>query len=193
MANKEMVVGIGQERSGTTMLIQIIDALGISMLGEEEDPKIASMLGRMSRDPNFDFTAYTPVNGHVGQEFIAYMKEMDGKKWSWKVPRFIFFWRDLVKHIPDAKFVVITRNPYATALSGQKFLKKQNNEHVDLEVMMDRVASRQAIVDDFIKNNECLVVQYEKLIMKPEEEIGGISDYIGGKVTDEVLKIPKIL
>ncbi len=186
------VVIIGQERSGTTMLAEIVNALGIPFHPKWEDPRVANPLSIMPVDVlNFDFQSYTPVSGYPESLFATYMDERKNDTWGWKVPRFMFFWRDLVKHIPNPRFVVITRNPYAIALSEMKFVKRANDMSLDEALRI--VNRRQAIINDFIKHNNCLIVQYENFISKTRDEIQKVADYIEMKNNNKAIDIPKLI
>lgn len=189
---KKTIVIVGQERSGTTMLIQILDALKIPTDAPDwEDRGVRNILNSAHADKDFDFESYAKINDESKDEFSYLMQQKNGELYAWKVPRFIFFWKDLCPLIRNPKYIVIERNLEDTALSEMRLLKKYKREMTKEEA--DRkVKNRSKIVDDFKEEHEHLLVKYEDILAHPEGKIREIANYLYVKYRPEAAKIPQI-
>ncbi len=189
---KKTVVIVGQERSGTTMLIQILAALKIPTSAPDwEDVRVRNILNGANTDKDFDFESYAEINDESMDEFRSLMQQRNGELWAWKVPRFIFFWKDLCPLIPNPKYIVIERNLEDTALSEirliERYKRKMSKEKADR-----KVKNRAKIVEDFKKEHEHLLVKYESILANPEGEIRRIANYLYFKYRPAAAEIPQI-
>jgi hypothetical protein len=165
-----VIVVIGQEGSGTTMLIEIIRELGVEIHPRREDHGVSSILTTIT-GPGFRVNRTVPVPQANRTSFAKAMKEYQFD--AWKVPRFICFWRDLVEFIPNPVFVVIERKLSAVVRSQVKKLGCSN------ERATQHVIARRSMVDDFIDNNRCLITHYSGFLADPVWAVQRVSDYIG--------------
>jgi len=187
-----MIVIIGQERSGTTMLIKIIHALGVSVGNTEkwwDNIRIRDAFSAtLKKDRVYD--GYINARPHTVKRFIESMRYLEFHSIVWKIPQFIFYWPDLIRHLNrfNPVFIVITRNPYAIALSESKHV------NITLKESMNIVYKRQQLVDEFILNNKCLVVQYEEFFVRPDDVIKKLQKYIRvkGNISDAKKEIGQI-
>lgn len=165
-----MIVVVGQEGSGTTMLIEIIRELGVTIHPRREDHGLSSILTTIT-GPGFRVNKTVPVPQVNCTSFAKAMEDYEFD--AWKVPRFICFWKDLVEFIPNPVFVVIERKPSAVVRSQVKKLGCSN------ERATQHVIARRSMVDDFIDNNECLITHYSGFLADPVWAVQRVSDYIG--------------
>ena len=189
---KKTVVIIGQERSGTTMLIKILDALKVPNDSPPWDNSgVANILNNAHVDKDFDFESYSEIKEEFKDKFRGLMQQKTGELWAWKVPRFIFFWKDLCPLIPNPKYIVIERDLNDTALSEIRLLKRYGAE-LSKEEADRKIKNRAKIVEDFKKEHEQLLVTYEDILANPEHEIRRIANYLLVKYRPEALKIPQV-
>ncbi len=164
-----MIVAIGQEGSGTSMLIEIICQLGFTTHPYREDLAIHAFLGSIT-GTGFSVDKYVSVSEEKKVQFSKIMKDLQYQ--AWKVPRFIAFWKDLANLIPNPKFVVIVRD-FDDVVRSQV-----NKLGVTEERAIDNVNSRASMVEEFTEANECLVTHYEDFLRNPEDAVRVVSDYI---------------
>ncbi len=173
-----MIVVIGQEGSGTTMLIEIIRELGLTIDPYREDLAVHAFLGCIT-GPGFLVDKYVLVSEKQKIKFSEIMRNL--RYQAWKVPRFIAFWKDLANLIPDPKFVVIVRD-FDDVVRSQV-----NKLGVTEEIAINNVNSRAFMVEEFAEANECLVTYYEDFLQNPESAVRVVGDYIRA----DQLNIPK--
>lgn len=190
---KKTVVIIGQERSGTTMLINILDTLKIPTTGgpDWDDTQVRNILVSAHTNEDFDFESYADIKESAKDEFRRLMQQKNGELWAWKVPRFIFFWKELCPLIPNPKYIVIERGLNDTALSEIRLLKRYGVEMTKEEADI-KIKKRAKIVGDFKKEHEHLLVTYENILANPEHEIKRIANYLLIRFRPEALTIPRV-
>jgi hypothetical protein len=89
--------------------------------------------------------------------------------WLEKTPEHIYFIRDIVNYVPEAKFIHIVRNPLDVIASMRKATRTPNSKHLwggewTLDFCIDRWKSS-ALVNYFFRNaSQHLVIRYEDLV-----------------------------
>jgi len=101
----------------------------------------------------------------------------DGKPWFIdKTPRYTLIADEIIKVFPDAKFIVLWRQPLAVAASmaAGKNYWFPDEYAIDLHEGLDRLV-------DFSKKNANRIcqVRYEDLVLQPVEQLQRLGDYLG--------------
>lgn len=96
-----------------------------------------------------------------------------------KTPRYYYIFDELVEIFPEAKFLILLRNPLAVLNSILKTWVKE-----DLGLLGyyrdDLTLAPQKLIDGLRKHpGRCFGVKYEELIQRPEEVVRAICEYLG--------------
>jgi len=96
-----------------------------------------------------------------------------------KTPRYYYIIDELVEIFPEAKFVVLLRNPLAVLNSILTNWVKE-----DLSVLCwcidDLISAPNKIVNTIEKNpDRCFVIKYENLVQQPDVILKQVSEYLG--------------
>jgi hypothetical protein len=105
-------------------------------------------------------------------------------RWVEKTPANIFQIEKILEYYPQAKFIAITRNPYAVYASWKK---KDKNKNI-ISVIKNWIEINQAI---FKNNNQknFLAIKYEDLITNPEKTIKSLCEFIDEPYSPELLDV----
>lgn len=95
-----------------------------------------------------------------------------------KTPRYYYILPELARIFPDAKFVVLLRNPVSMAASAIEAFCANSTRRFD-QLDRDFYVGPQKIADFVQTNRDKLhLLTYEQLVSKPEECIRGICDFL---------------
>ncbi len=195
---KDPVFIAGMPRSGTTLLHGILCNSGLYFpmpethffshaacgfpehnLGRKEQNKIWRVLTKRARievDPQIIYSLGSK------KEIFEYVigifnKDMAGTFLE-KTPRHVFFYSEILRYYPDAKFICMIREPKNVASSQLTLTAKQNKSVIRTALLYNKIA--RAILE--IRNHRnVLALRYEDLTDETESVL---------KTVCEFLKIP---
>lgn len=89
--------------------------------------------------------------------------------WLEKTPEHVYFVRDILDHLPDAKFIHIVRNPLDVIASMRKATSDPSTNAIwggewSLQFCIERWKSSVAATNSFSDNSQRLVIRYEDLL-----------------------------
>ena len=191
-----IVIG-GCGRSGTTLLNTMLNAHPKIFCSDEYPLLVRSgfNLNKLSKNLNLNNTELTKIikNSKNRVEFIEKLfnlirsnnnKEIITTTW----PNYIFYLNELFFYFPNIKFIHIVRDGRDVALSfrnNMKSLPFRHNMVIDKEgyPSMEYLATIwKTFINAFNKwenNKRCLMVKYEDLILRPENTLNEICNFIG--------------
>jgi hypothetical protein len=105
-------------------------------------------------------------------------------RWVEKTPANIFQIEKILEYYPPAKFIAITRNPYAVYASWKK---KDKNKNI-ISVIKNWLEINQAIINNKNHNN-FFALRYEDLITNPEQTIKSICEFIDEPFSPQLLDV----
>lgn len=158
-----MILVAGLPYSGTTMLVDILEALGVHM-GESEHLDTNTGEDRLM--------AYTE-----GNAFAAERTRRDGlyPLWGYKDP-YAYRKNNYTLSLSD-KVIVIFRDPIAMRRHGSVTFN-------DLQIKIDDIVKAYT----WATNNSSLMLSYEKTVLFPERTIRQLASFIGVEVSDDSVK-----
>ena len=205
---KNLFFLISQPRSGSTLLQRVL--AGNSEIATTSEPWIAlhpvSALHSEAIDPNYDanqasealleflhssgvdasFYKKQITNFLLGfyNQAIAYQEK---RYFLDKTPRYYYIVDDLYDLFPDAKFIVLLRNPLAVLHSVLKTWVKDDysllvNNFDDLMIAPPNVS---AFLEKRLPN--CYAVHYEDLVAEPGRTIKNLCEFLGVAYADDML------
>jgi hypothetical protein len=169
---------------------RVIGELRIGDTDEQEERKTAEHLRAWAREhPEADALALflegmRDVTSRTGNDF-----------WLMKATSYIFYAREILESIPDARIIFLMRNPYDIGASRKKRVAMQSDRFNDLFVNMSiswnrgfRIAREMTrrYPDRFVS------VRYEDLTTRPEEEMARVFEFLGLAFDPSYLDIPHI-
>lgn len=95
-----------------------------------------------------------------------------------KTPRYYFILEDLIKIFPDARFVVLLRNPisvFSSSIEAFRDNQMRRLDHLDFDFNIGP-----ARIGEFLKHHEkeACIVAYERLVEHPVQELQRICRYL---------------
>lgn len=209
------IIITGMHRSGTSMVAQLLHKLGV-YLGEEdqisnykpeenpdgfwEDPRIFTLNDKLlaklnsswdSLEKEFFQFDWKIQGGYIEQykknaEEILLTISGGNQNWGFKDPRTMIllpFWKTLC---PNAKYILLIRNPLEVAFS----LSKRFDNFVDISNALRLWRDYYDLFLEYIGNSLYLISHYESYFYDPEKETKRLLEFVGLKVSSE--KIQKI-
>ena len=161
------IIVLGNFRGGTSAVAGILRLLGIPM-GKRFDP------ANNHEDLDFQAKDVETINRLIQER----NKEFD--VWGWKDPMTIQN-IDKLKNLRNPQFIVVFRDPYAKALSEQKY----NNWTIEQGLKQAREYN--SLLIDFALTHKCFLISYEKLLVYPEQEIKRLADFLGVDFKKEIV------
>jgi len=145
---------------------------------------------RVDREAAFNVIKRFDIHGIIDGVMFSYAQAQNKQRWGEKSPWHAFYWRDIVKGFPKAKFIHIVRDGRDSSASwmqarfGPKhyyMLAKRWKEY--LEVITELKSS--------IGANNVLDVRYEDLLEDQENVTRQICDFIGEEYSSDMLDFHK--
>ena len=134
-----------------------------------------------------DLLEYT-FNYHMEQEGDS------NKIYGEKTPSHIYYYKEIIKKYPEAKFVIAIRDPRASALSEK--IKLNNNERIQRNFKMLNFASRWRTANNLalqmeknLGDKKVHIVKYEQLILSPKDTIKSLCNFMNVPFGSEMLKM----
>jgi hypothetical protein len=169
---EKTVVVLGIARSGTSMIAQLLVELGV-YIGEgkppvNEDTEISNLL-----EKNRDLEKFDEL---VTERNAKY------KVWGWKRPEAFRYIRQFENRIRNPHFIFLFRDPLAIGL------REQTSMQANLFQTMMHAQKRYTNIIRYLQGTEhpCLLVSYEKALLKSEALVDTLCEFLGIDVDDEL-------
>ena len=176
---KELVVVSGLPRSGTSMMMKMLEAGGIPPLqdnirtADEDNPKGYYEFERMKKLP--DDTAWMPEAVGKAVKIIALLlTKLPLKGYRYKV---LFMRRDIEEIMKSQKQMLIRRGESPDKISDEEMITTYNRH-------LSEVLS-------FLEANSCFTVffvNYNDLMRDPEDWVPRIAAFLGKEIDIEAMK-----
>lgn len=129
--------------------------------------------------------------GGIVDAILRTWAENQGKvRWGEKTPLHLFYWREIIKFFPDAKFITIIRDGRDVALSlvkarfGPKTIYSAANHWVKYLKEMESLQSSKY-------SKAICKIRYEDLLQNPQAELTRICDFLDEFYCPEMLEFYK--
>jgi hypothetical protein len=108
------------------------------------------------------------------------IRNADGWKpvWGWKYPDAANYLHQLLPHLVNPRFIVVWRDPFTSAMRKMTSVQMERDACL-LEIESNAIRHVNNV--SFIRSTDapCLLVSYEKAILRPEKFITQIASFIG--------------
>ena len=179
MFEKELVVVSGLPRSGTSMMMKMLEAGGLPPLqdnirtADEDNPKGYYEYERVKKLPGD--TAWLPLACGKAVKIIALLlTKLPLKGYRYKV---LFMRRDIEEILASQKRMLVRRGEATDKVSDEEMI---TTYHRHLSEVMG-----------FLDANPCftvLFVNYNDLMRDPADWVPRINAFVGGKLDEEAMK-----
>jgi hypothetical protein len=189
------VLVVGPPRSGTTLLQAILVNSGIYFpmpethffsqvaygapernLSKEDRQKVMHILAKKVRikiDEQIIWELESKIDIF---EYIVGTFNMEKKEtFLEKTPRHVFFYKEIMKYYPDARFVCIIREPKNIVSSQISKSSKPGKSIIRLSFLYNKIANS---ILDVRKNDNVLVMRYEDLTNEPEKTTRNLFEFL---------------
>lgn len=183
---------VGTQRSGTTLLLQMLNAHSRLYVFNEffhldrliaehvEDPAaLTSYLEeRLHLQKPYATGEALPEDafGHLEMAFAAKLDEIEKQRWAIKDPRMTYFCEEFHRRCPEARFVFIIRD--ARAVVSSYLGRKMNvaNVYTGARLWKSEVLRQRAFTDAHPEVSRWL--SFESLLRDPDKELREICDFL---------------
>jgi Sulfotransferase family len=112
--------------------------------------------------------------------------------WLEKTPQHLFFIEDILRHLPEAKFIHITREPLNTIASlylatRMPAQRRSWGEPWSLEKCVTLWKQSARATEIWANNPQHSIVKYEDLCASPDQELTKCCEFIGAEFSPEML------
>ncbi|MDV2079726.1 sulfotransferase family protein [Marinobacter xestospongiae] len=175
---------IGTQRSGTTLLCRMLTAHPLVFI-KNELPVRSVFTPGATRDQIRD-----GIDGFVKQQYGKSIDELlasEGKRiWGLKDPELTAYLEPLKQFLPEARFIIITRDPRAVVNS---YIENKwglgTNAYTGALRWRDEVASQLAFEAEL--GDRVLRLRYEDLVMDQQNCLHRVCDFLGIDFDDAML------
>lgn len=173
----EIIIVSGLPRSGTSMMMQILDAAGVDVLTDKErQPDINNPKGYYEYKPVKKLMvdkSWLPLAVGKGVKIIAQLLPFLPANYNYKV---IFMRRNMLE-VLSSQHIMLDK--------GEKQVKrKEENDKIYSSTLFDTFQKQLKKVDDWIDaqaNVDVLNVNYSDVIANPEEEFNALLSFLNHK------------
>ena len=202
---REPIFIVGMPRSGTTLLQGILCnsqkyfpmpethffsrvAYGLPEinLSPENRAQMDRILKRKSKI-NIDENVWSKfkTQKEIFECVIGMFNKQDIETFLEKTPRHVYFYSQILKHYPDARFICMIREPRNTVSSLLTMSQKREKSVIRMSLFYNKIAN--AIIK--IRNHHnVLVVKYENLVNRPDQALKTICQFIELPFDSKLLK-----
>lgn len=192
---------LGTQRSGTTLMLQILNSLSglyivnefyelFDRIGDPPGPAVADLVIERLELEGTDAdevrkTTGTPLD-IAATGFVHKTIHQRKRRWGLKDPRISYFLDPLFEHFPQARFVCLVRDPRAVVASNMEQRLSAANAYVAARLWREEVTRQLEFAE--AHPDAILLVPYEQLIADFEREIGRVCEFIGEALEPNVLR-----
>ena len=217
MSNIEQLFVIGYPRSGTTYLLHLLLSSGYYPLYNFTETHFYShyyrRYGSLKKDKNFerlcqdiitsswfnnsDLTSDEFINNIERREYGAVLssfmntitKKQNKKRWVEKTPWHCRFVREILKDFPNAKFILIVRDPRDVIISitNREFKTGILNGVTRIAIAW-RWHMERVIKDLYIYKAKFIHIKYEDLVTDLDNAVRQINTFLDISINTEILK-----
>jgi len=204
------VVVLGLARSGTSVVTGMLKILGVDMgpsvednanpRGSHEDLDFAKLHKELFDMAGDGKDYWNPPSRQTILELAPRMdvrirallaKKRDGKSvWGWKHPRTLLTYELFLPYLTHPHFVLVFRNPLATALSAVEHTRKLRRPlNVAQALSLGRFYDGEML--RFLENHPDIpsqLVAYEDVVLDPLKEAAKMAGFLGRDLTDETTR-----
>ena len=193
---------VGTQRSGTTLLFQILDNhpdlfvlneiwhLYPFVRGETTDLRdleelLISHLGLNGPYLGPDVLRPDDVFEHIEIAFNAKLRDLGKNRWAIKDPRLTYYLEDFQRRYPDSKWVMIIRD--ARGVVNSYLTRKWNvaNVYSGARLWDEQIEIQRAFVRAHPEKTH--VVHFEDLLANPRQVVTSICQFLGVECSEELL------
>jgi len=109
----------------------------------------------------------------------------NGKTFLEKTPRHVFFYLQILKYYPDAKFICMIREPKNTVCSLLTMSQKRRKSVLRISLFYNKVAKT---IIDIMPNHNVLVVRYEDLVDHADQTLKKICQFVNIAFDSDLIK-----
>jgi hypothetical protein len=169
---EKTIVVLGIPRSGTTMMVKVLESLGVYM-GQtkgivKEDTKLSKLLEKEE-----DIKAF---------KNLVNSRNKKHKVWGWKRPEAFKYIKKFEEIIRNPHFIFIFRDPLAISL------REQISMNIDFLTKMEECQKRYSKIIKYVSNTSypCLLVSYEKATSKKGAFINSLGSFLDIKINNNI-------
>jgi len=176
---------IGTQRSGTTLLCQMLTAHPDVFI-KNELPVRSVFKPEYDRDQIKEKVSYF-VEKRYGLGIEALLKKEKKSIWGLKDPELTNYLDCLEKFLPEARFIVITRDPRAVVNS---YIRNKWGLGTNAYTGAQRWLQETTVQLEFLKKypDHVLQIRYEDLVMSQRSTLDKVCRFIGVPLTDAMMQ-----
>jgi hypothetical protein len=165
VADKTIVI-TGPSRSGTTMMAQVIQKLGVN-LGEVVDVNLFEDIEIRKATKEGDIDLIRSIVGKRNEQF---------ESWGWKFPGSLEFLSKFADKLRNPFYIFTFRDPIATTVRNQLY----EDQPIDMVATIDDALNYMKIATEWVRNCNapCMCVSYEKALLNPDLLVNQTSDFL---------------
>lgn len=208
----KLIFVISQPRAGSTLLQKMLSAHpGIRALSEpwimlhpiyslkesgltseyNSETALRALRAFLKELPSGEETYRRALKRMCLELYQEAMKGVSAEYFLDKTPRYYLIIRELADLFPDARFLILLRNPMAVLMSIVRTWMKDNVFQLR-EYNVDLFKAPLCLVDGIhFLSNKCVVVKYEDLVRDPETELKKICDHLQLSFLPEMINYKK--
>lgn len=163
---RRTIVTLGLERGGTSPVAGVLRALGVDLGPTPQE-----------ENNNEDYRFHEASLEELEQLVAQRNRERD--LWGFKYPRAHLFLPRLERQLRNAYYVVVHRDPVATALSRSRWDGEETERPVDVALAEAATLDHANLEFALTTDRPCLLVSHAAAVSRPRVLINGIADFIG--------------
>ncbi len=150
--DEKTVVVIGVARSGTSMIANVLDQMGV-YLGDQKDKAVFE---------DVEISKALEQNNISEFKHLIEKRNSKYKIWGWKRPSSFDSIDTILKHVRNPHFVIVFRDPLAISMRNKISMK------LDLLENLKQTQEKYLEIIEFIQNttSPCILISYEKAMFK---------------------------
>lgn len=130
-----------------------------------------------------------PDYGVLLSRVLAAVAAAEGKaRWGEKTPRHMFYADRIIECFPDARVLVMQRDPRAVVASMNRFqLIASSNSALHARHWLDIWTEGRTVLENSVPEPQRMIMRYEELIAHPEPELRRVCEFIGEPYEESML------
>jgi hypothetical protein len=192
---REPVFIVGLPRSGTTLLQGVLCNSGMYFpmpethffsrvtcglpdgnFSEEDRKQLSRVLTKKSKIEVDEEILYQLNSKKEIFEHIIEIFNLDNKNtFLEKTPRHVFFYSEIIKYYPDAKFICMIREPKNSVSSLLTMSSRRQKSTIRISIFYNKIAKAILRIS---RNNNVLIVKYEDLVDRSGSTLKSICKFL---------------